>query len=79
MFRSCSRLKDISPLAGWNVGNVQDMNHMFAACDFIRDIALSGWGTHSVKIMNGMFASCRQISDISPLEKMGRKQCHDNE
>ncbi|MBT9822208.1 BspA family leucine-rich repeat surface protein [Enterocloster bolteae] len=55
----CTSLKDISPLANWNVENVTDMYRMFFMCRSLSDAsAINDWNIQNVTNFQEMFYDC---------------------
>ena len=45
-------------LSGWNISNVEYMNHMLANCYSLKSLNLSGWDDSNVENMKTMLHKC---------------------
>ena len=68
MFRGTA-VKDLSPLAEWNMENMEYMTDMFADCRSLTTLQPIGrWKLDKVTNMDRMFSGCRQLSDADALK-----------
>ena len=69
MFSGCSKLTDLTPLAGWNVSEVTNISGMFSGCSKLTDLTpLAGWNVSKVTNMSYMFQSCSRLTDLTALK-----------
>lgn len=67
MFRGAFKLKDLTPLAGWDVSNVEDMSLMFAQCTALYGLSgLEVWDVSHVEDLSSMFADCYNLENWRP-------------
>ena len=68
MFCGCSGLKDLTPIKGWNTGNVTDMSRMFGGCSGLTSLTgLENWNTGNVTDMEFMFWGCSGLTSLTGL------------
>lgn len=59
VFAFRASLKDLSPIANWDVSNVTDMRWMFSECYSLKDLSpLKNWNVSGVRSMRSMFSQC---------------------
>ena len=75
MFQDSTKIADFSPIAGWDVSNVQNMRFMFGTLDttnrpYVVDSveAFRNWDVSSVLDFNQLFKGWAYVKDISPLK-----------
>lgn len=69
MFRGLKRLKTVSGLESWNVGNVRTMDSLFIECCNLKTISGMGkWNVGNVYDMTWAFNECVSLEDISDLK-----------
>lgn len=65
MFYGCSKLTDLTGLAGWDVSNVTNMRTMFTDCSSLTDLSpLAKWNVSNVTNMSYMFMNCPDLTAI---------------
>lgn len=68
IFRSCSKLENISGLQWWDVSSVEKLDGAFWGCKALVDVSpLAGWDVSRVKSMAGMFGDCKRLVTLAPL------------
>lgn len=68
MFRGAFKLKDLTPLAGWDVSNVEDMSLMFAQCTALYGLSgLEVWDVSHVEDLSSMFADCYNLENLEAI------------
>lgn len=59
MFWDCASIKDISPLAGWDVMIAKDLDSMFSRCSSLKDISpIQDWDIPGYADTSHMFEGC---------------------
>ena len=66
LFKNCYALKDISPLAEWEV-RPRRLDDAFGACAISDISALANWDMSRCIGLSGVFGACSSLEDLSPL------------
>lgn len=68
MFRSCGKLKNLDPIAGWDTSKLKDMSYMFEYCSNLEDLTpIASWDTSKVDNMRDIFANCTNLHTVPAL------------
>ena len=67
-FRSCGKLKNLDPIAGWDTSKLKDMSYMFEYCNNLEDLTpIASWDTSKVDNMKDIFANCTNLHTVPAL------------
>lgn len=68
MFNGCKNIKNFECLKNWNVSNVENLECLFAYCNFTDVNFLSSWNLMNAIDIGGMFYACEKLNNIEGLK-----------
>ena len=64
VFGSCSNLREVGNISGWDLSSCIQTNGMFSGCPLLESLDLSRWKTGALRNVSSMFSGCTGLKAV---------------